>query len=372
MKMHIGGQWVDGAGTLEVRNPFDGTIVDTVPRGTRRDVDAALDSAVRGAREMARLTGFQRYEILHRAGDLVAQRSDELAELITREEGKILGEAKIETQRTAEILYLSGEEAKRLGSEVVPLDGGPGVTNKFGFTIRVPVGVVVAVTPFNFPLHLVSHKVGPALAAGNAVVVKPASDTPLSAVRLVEIVLEAWNQDRVTFDGEFWQFDDVEVLPKPKQQPHPPFWVATTSEDAIEWAGSKGYSILMDPHASHAEIGRKRQFFADTLAANGHSIEGRTLPMARLLAIAETDEEAKEVARAGARWTVGSYAPGRDDDVDPVERYVNDVVIYGSADRVVDELQRLEEEIRLDYILCSPLSHETFMRFTEDVLPRVS
>ncbi len=191
MKMHIGGQWVDGAGTLEVRNPFDGTIVDTVPRGTRRDVDAALDSAVRGAREMARLTGFQRYEILHRAGDLVAQRSDELAELITREEGKILGEAKIETQRTAEILYLSGEEAKRLGSEVVPLDGGPGVTNKFGFTIRVPVGVVVAVTPFNFPLHLVSHKVGPALAAGNAVVVKPASDTPLSAVRLVEIVLEA-------------------------------------------------------------------------------------------------------------------------------------------------------------------------------------
>ncbi len=188
----------------------------------------------------------------------------------------------------------------------------------------------------------------------------------------VEIVLEAWNQDRVTFDGEFWQFDDVEVLPKPKQQPHPPFWVAATSEDAIEWAGSKGYSILMDPHASHAEIGRKRQFFADTLAANGHSIEGRTLPMARLLAIAETDEEAKEVARAGARWTVGSYAPGRDDDVDPVERYVNDVVIYGSADRVVDELQRLEEEIRLDYILCSPLSHETFMRFTEDVLPRVS
>ena len=187
----------------------------------------------------------------------------------------------------------------------------------------------------------------------------------------VEIVLEAWNQDRVTFDGQYWQFDDVEVLPKPKQQPHPPFWVAATSEDAIEWAGSKGYSILMDPHASHAEIGHKRQLFADTLAANGHSIEGRTLPMARLLALAETDEEAKEVARAGARWTVGSYAPGRDDDVDPVERYVNDVVIYGSADRVVDELQRLEEEIGLDYILCSPLSHDTFMRFTEDVLPRV-
>jgi acyl-CoA reductase-like NAD-dependent aldehyde dehydrogenase len=121
----------------------------------------------------------------------VAERSDELAELITREEGKILSEANIEAQRTAEIMYLSAEEAKRLGSEVVPLEGGPGVVNKFGFTIRVPVGVVAAVTPFNFPLHLVSHKVGPALAAGNAVVVKPASDTPLSAVRLVEIVLEA-------------------------------------------------------------------------------------------------------------------------------------------------------------------------------------
>ena len=188
----------------------------------------------------------------------------------------------------------------------------------------------------------------------------------------VEIVLEAWNSERITYAGEYWQFNDVEVLPKPKQQPHPPFWVAATSDDAIAWAGSKGFSILMDPHAAHADIGRKRRLLADTLEAHGHSIEGRTLPMARLLAIAETDEQAEEVARAGAQWTVASYAGPRDDGVDPVERYVNDVVIHGSADRVVDELQRLEEEIGLDYILCSPLSHDTFMRFTEDVLPRVS
>ena len=191
MKMYIAGAWTDGQSTMDVRNPFDGSVVDTVPRGTAEDVDRALESAARGARVMAQLTGYERYEILHRVADLIVANADGLANSLTHEQGKILAEARIEVERASEIFYLSGEEAKRLGGEVVPLEGGPGVKGKLGFTLRVPCGVVAAVTPFNFPLHLVSHKVGPALAGGNAVVVKPASDTPLSALRLVELLLEA-------------------------------------------------------------------------------------------------------------------------------------------------------------------------------------
>ena len=191
MKMFVAGEWTNGRDTIDVMNPYDGSVVDTVPRGSADDVDRALASAERGAKVMAALTGFERYEILHRAGDLIVRDQESLAQTLTREEGKIISEARTEVSRAAEIMYLSGEEAKRLGSEVIPLDGGPGVRHKFGFTVRVPCGVVAAVAPFNFPLHLVCHKVGPALAAGNAVVVKPATDTPLVGVRVIELLLEA-------------------------------------------------------------------------------------------------------------------------------------------------------------------------------------
>ena len=183
MKMYIGGEWIDGDSAMDVLNPYDGSVVDTVPRGTPADVDAALASAVRGAEAMRDLTGFERYQILHRAADLIVENQEDLARTITMEEGKIIAEARIEAERAAEIIYLSAEEAKRLYGEVIPVDGGPGVTGKFGFTVRVPCGVVACISPFNFPLHLVCHKVGPALAAGNAAVLKPASDTPLVALK---------------------------------------------------------------------------------------------------------------------------------------------------------------------------------------------
>ncbi|MBM4436984.1 MAG: aldehyde dehydrogenase family protein, partial [Actinobacteria bacterium] len=158
---------------------------------TAADVERAVASASRGARVMAGLTGYERYEILHRAAGLIRARTEELARLVTREQGKTIREARVEITRAAEIMNLSAEEAKRLYGEVIPLDGAPGTRGKFGFTLRVPCGVVAAITPFNFPFHLVCHKAGPALAGGNAVVIKPATDTPLSAIRLVEILLEA-------------------------------------------------------------------------------------------------------------------------------------------------------------------------------------
>ena len=191
MKMYVGGKWIDKSDKIDVLNPYDGSVVDTVPRGDTSDVTAAVASAERGAAVMAALSGYERYKILHRAAELMEERIDDLGRTITLEEGKVIAEGRGEAERATETITLSAEEAKRLGGEVVPLDGASNGAGKFGFTLRVPCGVVAAVTPFNFPLNLVCHKVGPALAAGNAVIVKPATDTPLSALKLTEILLEA-------------------------------------------------------------------------------------------------------------------------------------------------------------------------------------
>jgi acyl-CoA reductase-like NAD-dependent aldehyde dehydrogenase len=191
MKMFVAGQRVEGSETLEVINPYDGSVLDTVPDASQYDVDQALSAATRGARVMAELSPYERYEILLRAATLLGERIDSFAQTITREEGKSLKEATTEVKRSVETLTLSAEEAKRLYGESIPLDAASTGKGKMGFTLRMPCGVVAAITPFNFPLNLVVHKVGPALAAGNAVVIKPATDTPLSALALTELLLEA-------------------------------------------------------------------------------------------------------------------------------------------------------------------------------------
>lgn len=191
MKMFLRGEWVDRPQQVEVRNPYDRSLIDTVPQATADDALAAVAGAVEGAAIMRRMSGYERSRILRRAAQLMEQRQDDLGRTISLEEGKILAEGTFEASRATETIDLSADEAKRLGGEVLPLDGAPGAAGKFGFTLRVPCGVVVAITPFNFPLNLVCHKIGPAIAAGNAVVLKPASDTPLSALKMVEILLEA-------------------------------------------------------------------------------------------------------------------------------------------------------------------------------------
>lgn len=191
MKMFVDGRWREGAQSIEVCNPYDGSTIDTVPRAGPADLDATLRGAVQGAAVMAQTTGYDRYLMLRTAAQEMVRQQEDLARTISREAGKTLAEARVEVSRAVQTIELSSEEAKRLGGEVLPLDGAPGVGNRLGLTLRVPCGVVVAITPFNFPLNLVCHKVGPALAAGNSVVVKPASDTPLIALRLVEILLES-------------------------------------------------------------------------------------------------------------------------------------------------------------------------------------
>ena len=189
--MYINGDWTSGASQMEVRNPYTGEAFETVPAATVEDVDLAVSSAARGAKAMRALSAFDRYEILTRAVVLLDERKQDMGETITREEGKILSEGLLEVDRCIQTMTWSAEEAKRLYGETIPLDAAPDNQMKFGFTVRVPVGVVAAIAPFNFPLNLVAHKVGPALAAGNSVVIKPASDTPLSALKLTEILIDA-------------------------------------------------------------------------------------------------------------------------------------------------------------------------------------
>jgi glyceraldehyde-3-phosphate dehydrogenase (NADP+) len=191
MKMFCAGKWVDRADTMDVNNPYDGSVVDTVPRATPADVDAAVATLVRGAEVMRTMSAYDRGQMLRRAAEIMKRREEELARTISAEEGKVLAEARLEAARSRETIEVSAEEARRVVGEMVPLDAAPGAAGRLGFTLRVPCGIVAAITPFNFPLNLVCHKVGPALAAGNAVIVKPASDTPLSALKLVEILLEA-------------------------------------------------------------------------------------------------------------------------------------------------------------------------------------
>jgi alkanesulfonate monooxygenase SsuD/methylene tetrahydromethanopterin reductase-like flavin-dependent oxidoreductase (luciferase family) len=188
----------------------------------------------------------------------------------------------------------------------------------------------------------------------------------------IDIVVRAWTNNRLTYRGKYFSFDDVEVLPKPLQQPHPPMWVAAGSLDAIDWAASMGHSILMDPHSTHVELGEKKKFYKQKMAEYGYTMDGRDIPMARLLAIDETDAAAAEGARQGAQWLLKTYVDPRifDTSIDPVQRYVDSVVIHGTVERVIDELARLREGIDLRYMIGAPLGHKTFLKFTEKVLPR--
>ena len=191
MRMYIAGRWTEAQDTIHVLNPFDGSLVDTVPHAGPKEVDQALESATRGARIMAELPAYERYSILIKTAGLLRENQEDCARLISKESGKALWESRFEVVRAAETIELSAEEAKRIRGETIPLDAASGGQGKFGFTLRVPCGVVVAISPFNFPLNLLCHKVGPALAAGNAVIAKPPTDTPLSALRFTELLLDA-------------------------------------------------------------------------------------------------------------------------------------------------------------------------------------
>ena len=191
MQMYINSGWTESPNMVPIKAPYSGETIDVVPAATSEQIDKALSAAVNGAAAMAQTTGYERTQILNRAADLVADHAEDLARTITLEEGKPISESRVEVSRMPDLLRLCAFEGTQIRGEVLPLDAQVATQDKFGYTMRVPCGVVVAITPFNFPLLLVVHKVGPALASGNAVILKPAHQTPLSALKLTKLLIEA-------------------------------------------------------------------------------------------------------------------------------------------------------------------------------------
>ena len=189
-RLLIDGTWVDGDGTFIVRHAVTGDDLVAAARASRDQVHSAV-AAARRSFERHALTPYERYDILHRAAEGLGSRRAAVLATIIAETGFTVSDANGEIDRCYQTLLLSAEEAKRVHGEMVPLDGAPGQAHRLGFTIRVPRGVVAAITPFNSPLNTVAHKIAPALAAGNTVVLKPASATPLTASLLCEILLDA-------------------------------------------------------------------------------------------------------------------------------------------------------------------------------------
>jgi acyl-CoA reductase-like NAD-dependent aldehyde dehydrogenase len=190
-KLLINGKWTGNGPVLEVKNKYNGKTIGALPTASREDLNMAIDAAERAEDVMADMPAHKRAEILLRAAALLRERAEDMAQTIAAEAGKALKYARAEADRAVSTFTFAAEEAKRLHGETIPLDAAPSGEGYFGFWTRRPVGVIAAISPFNFPLNLVAHKVAPAIASGNTLVLKPASTTPLAAVKLCQILEEA-------------------------------------------------------------------------------------------------------------------------------------------------------------------------------------
>jgi len=191
MKMFLDGKWVDRDHKIDVCDPYDNSVIDTVPAADENDVELALKSAVAGFEITKRMTVYDRAQILYKTAQIISNRLEEFATIIAREGSKTIKEARKEARRCVNTITCSAEESKRILGETISWDSFPGGEKRKGYYYRFPIGVILAITPFNDPLNLVAHKLGPAFAAGNSVILKPATVTPLSAIKLVEAMIEA-------------------------------------------------------------------------------------------------------------------------------------------------------------------------------------
>lgn len=196
-KMFIGGMWIEKERTMEVRDPADNAVITTVPKASKEDMLQAITLAEEGVGIAAEMPVHERIAILNKAADYVQKYHDLFTNTIASEGSKTIREARGEVTRCIETLRISAEEARRINGETIPFDQMPGSENRIGYFYQFPIGIIAAITPFNDPLNLVAHKVGPAIASGNAIIVKPATLTPLSALLLAEAFDHAGLPDKV-------------------------------------------------------------------------------------------------------------------------------------------------------------------------------
>jgi acyl-CoA reductase-like NAD-dependent aldehyde dehydrogenase len=191
IRAQIGGSWRDAEHFEEVRDPYRGDVVAYAPVSSNEDCNDALAAAHKAKKVMAAMPGYERAALLRRAADIVSARADEIGRAMSRESGKPLRDSLFETQRSADTLRMCAEEAIRIQGEHVPMDASAIGAGKIGMLMRFPVGVVAGITPFNSPVNLAVQKLGPALAAGNSIILKPSPKAPLCLHKFIEAVMEA-------------------------------------------------------------------------------------------------------------------------------------------------------------------------------------
>lgn len=190
-KFLVAGEWRDSKETLEVRSPYNGKVAGTTFRPTEGDVEDAINAATKSVKETASLPTYRRSDILSNISSGIARRKEEFAKSITLEAGKPIKDSRREVERAVHLTGLAAEEVKRIGGELFPLDLLESAKGHVALTGRFPVGPILGITPFNFPINLVCHKLAPAIAGGNAIIIKPTSATPLTALLLAEVVRES-------------------------------------------------------------------------------------------------------------------------------------------------------------------------------------
>ncbi|SFP99685.1 Acyl-CoA reductase [Psychrobacillus psychrotolerans] len=187
-KLYINGEWHESLLYKDLYSPYSEEKIAEIPQASNEDVESAIDAAYNNREVMASLTAYEKADILENLVSLLFENRLKAAEIISLESAKPIKFSLGEIDRTIETYKFAAEEAKRLTGEIIPMDAAKNGANRFGYTIEQPLGVIGAITPFNFPQNLVAHKVGPAIAAGNTIVLKPASQTPLSALFLAELI----------------------------------------------------------------------------------------------------------------------------------------------------------------------------------------
>lgn len=188
MKMFINGSSIGRDKKIEIKNPANNLVIDTIPHGSREDAKNAISAANNAKNVIKDMSSRKISRILYDIHHDLSQHQNEFAELITRETGKPIKDSQVEMKRSLETILLSAEESKRIYGETIPMDAGIGGKKVLGFTIRIPVGVVSAITPYNYPVNLAIHKIAPAIAAKNTVVIKPSQKAPLAVLKLVELM----------------------------------------------------------------------------------------------------------------------------------------------------------------------------------------
>ena len=330
----LGGEQVETGETYEVSSPYDGSPVAVVHRAGPEEVERAIAGAVKAFETTRHLPSWRREGVLKNIAQGIAARREELTRTIALEAGKPVKTARTEVDRAVFTFTVAAEESKRIYGEIVPLDWLPGNEGRVGHVRRVPLGPIAGITPFNFPLNLVAHKVAPALAAGNPILLRPASQTPATALLLGRIVLEAG-----------WPEDGIAVLPSSTDTARPLVedprlkLLSFTGSPAVGWglkarAGRKRVTLELGGNAAViVDAGADVAYAAERVAWGGFTNSGQTCISVQRVFVHQSvhDEFAADLVRRVEALKVGDPL---DEETD-----VGPVIDAASADRIEEWLE---------------------------------